>query len=41
MESMDSSTVASPHLLDHAQTRPSDAERSAVLKAISDLLAVT
>ena len=39
MEAMDSSTVASPHLFDHTQTSPSDAERSAVLKAISELVA--
>jgi hypothetical protein len=40
MESMDSNIVASPHLLDHARTPTSDAERSAVLRAIDDLLAM-
>lgn len=39
METVDSSTVASPRLFDHTQTPPSEAERSAVLKAIGEQVA--
>lgn len=37
IEAMDATTVASPHLLDHTQTSPSDSERSTVLEAIAEL----
>jgi hypothetical protein len=41
MKSEDPSTVASPHLFDHAPTPPTDAERTTVLKTIADLVAST